>query len=694
MTPSPHSPNLRTHRTGPRGFARAAATVLLTTLPHLGCAPASTGQEAAAGAAETLPPPRPDASHGLQLQRLVERWLAAGSIDGRRGDPLPAAKVLGVRVTLRSDGFHQGTGTAWVRPEALRARLEAADAPGTPEADPADLRVLAQEAAVEAFRAAEASLEEDAREAREAGRLPRLQGAAAVARLGEVADQIQADVQIAFGAEPVRAPAAADAAGGPEAPGAAGPEDRFVPGFHGLLSLPEGAETPEAVWPATALAYDLPPRRQLDRVAQGLGLPMKEWGTLGRAGGPGLCRFEVVHAVRPQRGASPQVLERGNLLVPRHRLDGATLAALGDRLGRHLQTHYPEGVPVRGTWRPERGRYEPSLATREDAALGAYALAAHDRWQAERSAALGEPAPPRVSGRVRSWHEEVDREWTGGAAPPLEPAEAALLTLGRLADRGGADAVSGRAAAALLARVEEGEVRRAPAADGGPGRPVPVTVGVMSAYALGLHGLAAGDAAQLEAAAAVLDALWGRGDAAVTSAGFSLPWLGQVARDVEPALVDRGLLTGEEAERRRGVLLGVLPVLQEVQVIRRPDDGPADTLGGFLLRTPPPGGVAEPDAATAPMLQFLSLGLTGFGAGPDAAPGGPGLLITAGAAARFLAQLSFDDASLYYARFPQNAVGGLRTSLDRSRLPIGPTAAGLLAVDELQRALEELRSAG
>ena len=697
---NPHSPSPARRR-----LATGALGLLLITAAGVARAqsPAAAADGPAAEAV-TLPPPRPDASHGLQLQRLVERWLQAGSIEGRRGDPLPAAGVLGVRVTLRSDGHALGTGTAWVRPEVLRPRLAALqNLPGAGAADeprPADLLALTQEAAVDAFRAAERRLEADAEEARAAGRLPRLRGAAAVASVAEVADQIQADVQIAHAAEPVRAPEAGS-------PGA-GPAERFVPGFHGLLALPGDARAaPVAEWPATALAFNLRPRLQLHRVAQGLGLEMSGYDTPGRPGGPALFRFEVVHAVRPGRGEAVRVLERGNLPLPRGSVDAATLAGLGDRLAEHLAIRYPLAGPVRGTWHPARGRFDPPLADLEDAALGAYALAAHDRAEAERAAATGTPAPPRVSEAVPGWHERVAqaldmpeaeaRQRTGSdeaQAPALEPGAAALLTLGRLASRGGeADPVGRRFAAELLARCEGGEVRRRPR-PGVEAAAVPLTVQAMAGYALGLHALAAGDDAQTAAAAAVLAGVWARGDAAVVSAGFSLPWLGRAVREVEPALVERGLLEPDEADRRRATLLAVLPQLQEAQIVRRPADGPPDVVGGFLLRPAPEGGVAEPTWSTAPLLQFLAQGLTGFGAGPHAAPGGPGLLITAGSAAGFLAQLTLDGPSLYYARSARNAAGGLRLALDDARLPIGPTAAGLLAVDELERALDELAEAG
>ncbi|BAM04811.1 hypothetical protein [Phycisphaera mikurensis] len=665
--------------------------------------PALPEAEASPPAAAPLPPPRPDAALGLQLQRRVERWLAEGAIDAQRERGFEAAGVLGVRVTLRSDGVLLGTGTAWVRPEVLRPRL--ADVrDGRPDDAPADTYALTQEAGVEAFRAAAGWLTEAAARAREQGRRPTLEGVGAVPRLPEVADRIQADVQVAFGAEAVVAPAAGDPA--------AGPVDRFVPGYHGLMALSGDArEAPAAEWPATTLAQNLRPRLQLNRVALALGLPLAEADTPGRPGGAPLFRFRVVHAVRPARGAAVAVLERGNVPLPRHRLDAATVEDLADRLAGHLERHYPPAGPVRGTWLPARGRFDPSLADLQDAALGCLALAEHDRLNAELAAAEDRPPPARVSSRVPGYLEEIAAaldmppeearralgvgDDAAGPAPEvaLDPAPAALLTLARLATRGGeADPISRRFAAELLARCGGGAVSRRPAADGTPTAGVSLTVRAMAGYALGLHGLAAADEAQVAAGAEVLDAVWAEGDGAVVGAGFSLPWVARAAAEVTPALVERGLVPAGEAARRRGVLEAVLPVLQERQVVQRPVDAPADVLGGFLLRPPPPGGHADPTWTTAPLLQFLSLGLTGFGSG-EATPADAarsGLLISAGSAAGFLAQLAMDGPSLYYARSPRNAVGGLRLAFHDARLPIGPTASGLLAIDALRASLAEL----
>ena len=400
-----------------------------------------------------------------------------------------------------------------------------------------------------------------------------------------------------------------------------------MPGYHGLLSLPadDPRAAPAAVWPATALAFNLRPDLQLGRVARDLGMPLVEADRLGRPGGPALFRFGVVHAVRPGRGLAVKVLERGNVALPRRGLDAPTLSALGDRLASHLMRRYPMAGPVRGTWRPAAGRYEPSLADLEDAAYGAYALASHDRWQRREAADRGLPAPPAVAGRVPGWLNEVASALdVADAETGLEPGAAALLTLARLAG-GGAGAAGGggtvdpvarRFAAELAQRCAGGVVRTRPrpgaGPDAAPARGVSRTTRAMAAVALGSYALAADDADRAALAAQVLDGLWAEGDDRIFSAVFALPWLGRAAAHVEPGLVQRGLLAAEEADRRRAVLLGVLPVLQDAQVIRRPADAPADTLGGFLLRRPPPGGVAEPSWSTAPLLEFLGLGLTGF----------------------------------------------------------------------------------
>ena len=63
------------------------------------------------------------------------------------------------------------------------------------------------------------------------------------------------------------------------------------------------------------------------------------------------------------------------------------------------------------------------------------------------------------------------------------------------------------------------------------------------------------------------------------------------------------------------------------------------------------------------------------------------LLLDCGLAARFLAQLTFDNANSAYVRNRGDVLGGVRQSLSDNRLTVAATAMALLAVTDLQETL-------
>jgi hypothetical protein len=108
----------------------------------------------------------------------------------------------------------------------------------------------------------------------------------------------------------------------------------------------------------------------------------------------------------------------------------------------------------------------------------------------------------------------------------------------------------------------------------------------------------------------------------------------------------------------------------------------ADTIGWFASAG---NVIKEPTWRSASLLAALTpaIGVRDFVDADDL----PRWIVDASLGARFLKQLTMEQANCYYARNPAEALGGVRLAFWDNRQPLAATAMSLLAVTELQVAL-------
>ncbi|MEM9752955.1 MAG: hypothetical protein AAF916_06170, partial [Planctomycetota bacterium] len=438
----------------------------------------------------------------------------------------------------------------------------------------------------------------------------------------------------------------------------------------------------------------------------------------GRAVGPRLWRFENVHVVRPRPGLPVTPLTRGGVPLPRAALDQVALRERGERVASFLLDRFIGRGTVRGTYLPSADRFEPPLATLRDAALAGYALAHHRAAQERLNAA--DPLAAQVVARLDDLLDRAARDLDAVEAPLiLEPDESALLLLTRVtlrppvpdaegepnpdpALRPGGDPLAQRFAADLREKIGRddltGRVFRPNAdPDASPALATRAATAIAS-FALGQYAALHGDGDALAESAAIAETLWASGAA---GDGNALPWLARAHRELAQAWIDAGLLTAEAAAQRRATLAATLDRFQEFQIVAPPPGVPADVLGGFDVPPAPPPAPPRPDWRTAPLLLAFATAMAIDDDAEHAAddddpnaneanrPPDLGRILTAQAAARFLAQLMIDPSDGFYIRAAELAIGGVRPALDDNRLTLPPSAMTLLAYDELRITLDE-----
>ena len=620
---------------------------------------------------------RPDESHGRQVHRLVEGWVRRGGVPGQRAEAIRATQVIGVRVTLRMDGLTVGIGTA-LREDLDRAL---ADPAGEAAGRPVSLVGLAE-------IATDRSLEDGMQQIKDR----RLEARIRAARdandpvpgrditRAELGAQVDVDVQIACA--PQRIVIA------PDAP----PEEalgRFAPGYHGLLLAPTGAEREAVlVWPATALAGNLPPDRQVLRLAVEAGLNPQDTPKLGRPDGAALYRFEALHLVRSRIDQPVMFLIRGGQEFPARFVDERTVADMSDRIGLHLFGRFiDQGRRVRGGYQPARGVYEPEFAEDREAALAAYALVRF----AERKRLDGN------NDRVFEGYEFVAREAVNRIvgrllAPDAEPqpvtAGFCLLTVMRSPAETFDPALGRRLAGMLTGLIDErGRLVPDPAA---PERVLSTASAAVVLSALIEWEARQGDPALARQIASVFDALWAQSGGRFNV--NALPWVALAHVRGAPRLVDAGLIDAETIAKRSEDLKWMLDRIAEWQVVERPTLGPADVMGGIVTRAGPDGGPPNPTWQTAPLFSFLATVIRDTRIVPEGRHFGP--LVTASATARFLGQLMMDRPNCFAVRSEAEAVGGIRLALYDNRLDIAPSALTLLALLEMRETFAWLKPAG
>lgn len=637
------SGNIRRARALPRGI-RAGLIALGVSLALTIAGPARA-QPDAPGPAQHAPAPPVSELHARTAHQLVELWAASGEVAGDEALPMPVEDLVGVRVTLRRDGITYGAG------EAVRSDFEGS----------ADLVPLLQQAAREAFARVAKRLGDAHRQALESGtdpaEVPQVEPADVLATL-------QVDVQVGHGLEQVYLPGNRSAAA---------VFGSFAPDYHGLL-MP-GDAGPAVVWPATALARNIQPRSQLTQLLGDQGYAHNALARIGRRDGPALHRFHVLHVVRPEPAMPTMQLVRGQVILPPRPIGAATIGEIASRLADHLERRFVADGQVRGTYHPTSDQFDPDIASDEDAALACYALIQRSRYLASQ----GRPkAASALAERVLDTLLPLARRQV--EAGPEMNAGAGALALMSLVDHPQAgryqDLRQELTLRLFALRHSQGGFRTSSAEVAEPVTQATQAL-ILAALASRWDQTRDDNLAELlvEEQKRLWDGLVQRPDVA------ALPW----------ALLAQRRSGGLEGENSFAAEIAVVTQgLAEQQVTATPEMGPADVVGGFQLGQSLPDGPPNPDWRTAPVLALVagSLRESAVREGEDVL----GWLMTAGRAARFLGQLMMDEPGCYYVRTSADSVGGLRLALYDNRLAVAPQAMGLLAMTEMQQALDELES--
>ena len=598
--------------------------------------------------------PKVDWTDAQRAFSLVEEWIRSGTVPRANLPKIMVTGVIGVKITLRTDGYTLGEG------QAMRPDLAAAtDRPG-----PAvDLVPLLNNAA----RAAMLEVRESLADARLNAVLnDLLDPGDARAMREQVGDQLLVDLQIGYNLQTIRV--------SPDAP----PQTvfgRFAFDAQGLRMLPPGtrpndADAPGAIdWPASSLARNIQPGSQINGMLAELDLGLGARDRVGRPEGPVLQRFDVLHRVRPSLDQAVVQLVRGNVPVTSQSINNVELTRFGQRIFAHLDRRFVNGA-VRGTYHPTTGRYDPLLAEPREIAFAAYAIQRYRRFLGEDASGSTRSAAERGAVEVTALgHAMRADDWA-----TFDPAVASLVVLALLeTDEATRD---NELIAALAERLALGQ----------PGEALPRPVLALSVAAQAAYAKASGDARLGQRAHLEFASIWlaTQEDPEV----LSLYWLALA----HEKLADVPL--GDTIEdTRAGDAVGLGDLVDKLirqQVIEPPELGPDDVLGGFVLQRIAPGAPPTPDWRTSPLLGFLAVSMRDerITAGRDTF----GWLLTSGLAARFVAQLTMDRPSLFYARGPEDALGGVRLALWNNTLAIEPSAASLLAIVELQKTIAILEA--
>jgi hypothetical protein len=607
----------------------------------------------------TLLAPLVDWTHAQQAHQLIERWVAEAAVPDQPALRIPVTGVFGLRVTLRTAGYTVGTG------EAFRTDIEQrVNVTG----EPVDLVPLLRQATEQAFEAVRNSLADARLNAAVQGRIDSTRPQR---QLQDIAPELLVDLQLGYQLQSVRIPSDAQPAA---------VFNYFAPGFHGLRIPGGSARSAATAWPGTTLALNVSPRSQLIQLLTDQGYAIVDLAKVGRANGPPLQRFEVIHYVRYAPGRPAVQLVRGNVLLPPFAVGDAQLREMAQRIAGFLHRRFTSSGALLGPYAPTSDRYDPPLADADETALACYALLRHSRYAA--------PLGPYDS-TIRQMQEEARRTvvqlgqelLTARSSPSASQAALVLLSLidaepsaweNELRDQLGR----------LLVSLSDGQGRFRSAADAGAPAVNDATQALITAALAALY-----EQTRSEEVAQVLreamDTLW-QGEASTPNIA-ALPWLITAHHRAAKLLVGDDLGRRQALIERERALGDLVEKLCQQQVVEPPLLGPADVVGGFELQTAPPPAPPNPDWRTAQLLQFLAICIREQGIVAD--HNELGWLVTAGLASRFIHQIMVEEPACYYMPDARQALGGVRLSLWDNRLAIAPAAVSLLALTDLQRTL-------
>jgi hypothetical protein len=657
--------------------------------------------------------PLVDWSHALTAHRLIEGWVTAGKVDEEAEQvEIAVSGLSAVRVTLRWSGFVMGTGEVEVPAAAAKPGSASNKASAANLLSNIDLYPLVARATAAALADAGQSLTDSRTKGTQLAPTASNKGPANIAELGPL---LQVDLQLACRLEPIRIGAPGNAPGTPGAgagkanPGSRSPQGgdatevmaRFVPGYHGLRmtrtgdagagkamaqggapgEIPGAGAIPGAwMWPGNAVAANVSPRSQLIQLLSELGYTAQDLDKIGRIGGPNLARFEVIHVVRPAADQPVTRLVRGSKILPATSLDTRTLDGMAQRLTRFLVKRTREDGVMVGIYHPVSDRYDPPTALRHEAALAAYALGRQAALLVQLRAPDAQILEAQQGAKklIDPLIKNLLAEGRGD-----DPAAMALVVMTIVESPGMEDRKRERDQLVDLLmkmRSDDGAFRTGLGADAEvvPGPTQALIVASLASLQAKTRNATLGQMVRQSQAL-----LWTRPEPAYLAA--MVPWLvyGELKLRGTDDPADK--LVQARNDARLKAIEAVSQAIQAKQVTEMPTDGPADVVGGFNLGEHPPEAFPAPDWRTAQMLAFTAAALREPGlTSPDKFVQ---RLLDCGLAARFVAQLMFDEPGCYFARGREQSMGGVRLSPWDNR--VGPVAAAmaLLGVTELQQSI-------
>ncbi len=408
------------------------------------------------------------------------------------------------------------------------------------------------------------------------------------------------------------------------------------PGLHGAAA--KVGDRMSMIFPDQMLSTGTPAPRALAAACAGLGFTNRPLGELRREEGVRVFRFETLSLAQLDPFSAPVFLHRGGRTRPLSSVVGSNLVEFGQGLsGALVARAWPgeEAVGMLGTYRPLADRFDPLIASVEDQALSAMAMAMWGRTAGDPSAIGGARAVlGDLEARVVSGEEALSAVTAGLAALAIE--ELGGEGLGGLRE-------------AARARLERGDERGA----------LSERAVVAAARArLGIDGAA-------EVARGVLS------EAGRERLVAAAPWIVWAAREL-----------GDGAPLGAAALREGRDLIWEHQ-LSRSDAGAenADLVGGIVFtgtnQPLPSAQSARAAAMAAAMLDDPALT-------PDRER--PRELARLLPTLRFLRQLSAGEAESRLYPNPERASGAVRLALWDQRQPPEATAMTLIAVTETVRA--------
>jgi hypothetical protein len=468
--------------------------------------------------------------------------------------------------------------------------------------------------------------------------------------------------------------------------------ERFVPGYHGLYASAslKGEATRESwVWPGWAMSRNINPKDQMIFLSRQLGLAPEAWDQLGRPRGPVLMTFNCIQVVQPgivaagQPKPVPVVLERGNKPSPAGAMTLEQVQRLTDQVASHLSRRVRSKGDLTGDYFPSGNLYLPEVATHEDQAVVALALARYCKRHGPRA------------GGADVHHTSQSEGAFGQQMAYLESqillmkkeeglAIKALFVLAIMDGPGMADKKELRdrlIGEILTHQREDGKWFEKVVDRSGQAqlREMPATLQVIILSAVSRYYQLVKKKGMEPGMAATYGRLVLSMELKNPGTGI-LPWLGESRARMEGVIAPEPLAALDER------LSQMADRLREMQVLNASDDGPTDVVGGLNLGDRNLGGVPDPDWHTGQALHFLANVADNKRIVPENLRAR--LMLSCSLAARYLGVLAVSGPSTYYMQAPEDALGGIRLVMWNNKLSPGPSAVALLSLLAYQDALD------